>query len=132
MEVVVGSLKPSDKTVGPVLGGKIANIKEFCDKINLETKDISGNLCRLTVLVYEDKTYEFKILGKPVSKQIKEAIGVEVGSSEPNKKKIGLISLAQIDDIAKKHLKYTNAFSLEKVRDIIIGTAKRMGVEIGN
>ncbi|HNY97620.1 MAG TPA: 50S ribosomal protein L11 [Candidatus Pacearchaeota archaeon] len=116
--------------VGPTLAQYGLNIAEFCKKFNDATKNQVGFKIPVEITVYEDRSYDFKVK-QPISTQlIKKVVGIEKGSGEPNKKKIGKITMAQIEEVAKKKLSDLNTDDLESAKKIIAATAKAMGLEI--
>lgn len=130
MEVNGGALRPSDKGVGPSLGGKLANIKDFCDQFSAQTKDETGAKVRVVVKAFADKSFDFEIKGNPTAYLLQRKANITSGSGQPNKKKVGTISLDSLKEIAKKQMKYMNAFKEESAISMVIGTAKRMGIEV--
>lgn len=116
--------------VGPALGQHGLNIAEFCQKFNEATKDRVGFIIPVEITVYEDRSYDFKLKQPPVSELLKKAAGIEKGSGEPNKKKVGKISRAQVREIAQKKMEDLNTTDLEKAMKIVEGTAKSMGITI--
>lgn len=116
--------------VGPALGQHGLNIAEFCQKFNEATKDRVGFIIPVEITVYEDRSYDFKLKQPPVSELLKKAAGIEKGSGEPNKKKVGKISRAQLREIAQKKMEDLNTTDLEKAMKIVEGTAKSMGITI--
>lgn len=116
--------------VGPALAPHGINTKEFCDKFNQLTKNKAGYTIPVRVIIYEDRSFDLELKSPPTSELIKKAIGIEKGSGEPNIKKVGKITRAQLLEIAKIKLPDLNTDDLEKAVKIIEGTAKQMGVEV--
>jgi len=116
--------------VGPALAPQGINIKEFCDRFNEATKNQAGFTIPVRVKIYEDRSFDLEIKGPPVSELLKKAAGIEKGSGEPDKKKVGKITKAQLKEIAQKKLPDLNTKDIEKAMKIIEGTAKNMGIEI--
>ena len=116
--------------VGPALAPQGLNIMEFCQKFNELTKNQAGWVIPVEITVYEDKTYELKLKQPPASELLKRAAGIEKGSAEPNRTKVGKITKAQLKEIAQKKMADLNAENIEKAEKIIEGTAKQMGIEI--
>ena len=114
--------------VGPALAQQGLNIAEFCKKFNDLTKEKIGSTIPIEITVYEDKTYNFKLKSPPASELLKKAAGIEKGSGEPNKKKIGKITKAQLREIAEKKMGDLNADDIEQAIKIIEGTARSMGI----
>jgi len=121
-------------TPAPPVGSTLAqhglNIAEFCQKFNDATKDQEGYTIPVEVTVYEDRTYDFKLKSPPASELLKRAAGIEKGSGEPNKAKVGKVSKEQLKKIALKKMADLNTPDLESAVKIIEGTAKSMGIEI--
>jgi large subunit ribosomal protein L11 len=116
--------------VGPALGQHAVNIMEFCKAFNEATKDQAGNIIPVVITVYEDRSFTFIMKTSPAAELIKKAAGLEKGSGEPNKEKVGAISKDQVKEIAELKMKDLNAGSVEAAMRIIEGTARSMGVEI--
>lgn len=117
-------------SLGPTLAQQGVNIGEFCKKFNDETKDKTGLVIPAEVTIYEDRSYSLKLKTPLTSQLIKKAIGIEKGSGEPNKKKVGKISKAQLEEIAKIKMEDLNTTDVKQAVKVIAGTAKNMGVEI--
>ncbi|MCX6764222.1 MAG: 50S ribosomal protein L11 [Candidatus Nealsonbacteria bacterium] len=116
--------------IGPSLAQHGINIAEFCKKFNEQTKDQKGWVIPVEVKVYEDRSYDFILKQPPASELLKKAAGIEKGSGEPNKKKVGSITRAQLKEIAQRKMEDLNANDIEGAMKIIEGTAKNMGLEI--
>ena len=129
VQIVAGQATPAPP-VGPALAPHGINLKEFCDRFNEVTKNQAGFTIPVRVKIYEDKSFDLEIKKPPVSELLKKAVGIEKGSGEPNKKKVGKITRAQLKEIALKKLPDLNTKDIEKAMKIIEGTAKNMGIEI--
>ena len=116
--------------IGPALGQHGVNIMMFCKEYNARTADQAGMVVPVEISVYEDRSFTFILKPPPASKLIAKAAGIETGSGEPNKKKVGKISRAQLEDIAKTKMPDLNANDVEAAMKIIEGTARNMGVTI--
>lgn len=116
--------------IGPALGQHGVNIMMFCKEYNARTSDQAGMVVPVEISVYEDRSFTFILKTPPASKLIAKAAGIETGSGEPNTKKVGSISRAQLEDIAKVKMPDLNAIDIEGAMKIIAGTAKNMGVTI--
>ncbi len=129
LQIPGGQASPAPP-IGPILGQQGINIQDFCTKFNQETKDKQGEVLSVDLIVYEDRSFDFKIKGSPVSFLLKKAVGAEKGSGRPNVKKVGKISKEKVREIAQKKLEDLNTNDLEKAMKIVEGTARSMGIEI--
>ena len=130
LQIPAGAANPSPP-VGPALGQASVNIMDFCNAFNAETKDAEkGVPLPVVIQVYEDKSFIFQIKYPPASVLIKKAIKNQKGSSVPNMDKVGSITTAQLEEIAKVKEKDLNANSLGQAVKIIAGTARSMGVDV--
>jgi large subunit ribosomal protein L11 len=93
---------------------------------------MAGDVIPAEITIYEDRSFDFKLKTPPASALLKKAAGIEKGSGEPHKKKVGKITRAQLREIAEKKMPDLNTTDLEKAMKVIIGTAKQMGIEIEN
>jgi large subunit ribosomal protein L11 len=118
--------------VGPALGQHGLNIMDFCKAFNARTQKQAGIIIPVIITVYADRTYSFITKTPPASFLLKQAAGVPKGSGEPNRDKVGKVSRAQVEEIAKTKLEDLNAASLEGAVQIILGTARSMGIEIAD
>ncbi len=116
--------------VGPALGQHGINIMEFCKAFNAQTQDQAGTTIPVVITVYEDRSFTFITKTPPAAVLIKKAIGLEKGSGEPHKVKVGTITKAQVREIAEVKLGDLNARDLDQAAKIIEGTARSMGVEV--
>ena len=115
--------------VGPALGQHGIPIMEFIKEYNAKTADKKGNIIPAVVTVYEDRSFDFITKLPPVSDMIKKKIKLEKGSGVPNKEKVGKLTKAQIEEIAKEKMDDLNADTMEAAMNIVRGTARSMGVE---
>jgi len=129
LQIQAGKANPAPP-VGPALGQHGVNIMDFCKKFNEKTKGSEGMIIPVVITVYKDKTFTFITKTPPASDLIKKALKLESGSSEPNKTKVGSISQAQLEEIAKMKMADLNANSIEAAKRIIAGTARSMGVDV--
>ncbi len=129
LQIPAGQANPAPP-VGPALGQHGVNIMEFCKAFNEKTSQEQGMIIPVILTVYADRSFSFITKTPPAAVLIKKAIGVEKGSGEPNKEKVGEISREQIEEIAKLKLKDLNARSLESATKIIEGTARNMGIKV--
>ena len=118
--------------VGPALGQHGLNIMDFCKAFNARTQKQAGIIIPTVITVYADRTYSFITKTPPASFLLKQAAGVEKGSGVPNQEKVGTVSMTQVEDIAKTKLEDLNAASLEGAVQIILGTARSMGIEVAD
>jgi large subunit ribosomal protein L11 len=116
--------------VGPALGQHGVNIMAFCKEYNARTADQVGTVIPVEISVYEDRSFTFVLKTSPASVLITKAAGIERGSSEPNKKKVGSITKDQLREIAQTKMPDLNANDIEAAMKIVAGTAKNMGVSI--
>lgn len=129
VQIMAGEATPAPP-LGPALGQHGINISQFCQKFNQATKDQKGELIPVEITIYEDRTFDFVLKTPPTSFLLKKAAGIEKGSGEPNKKKVGKVTREQIREIAKRKLPDLNTKDIEKAIKIIEGQAKNMGIEI--
>ncbi len=116
--------------IGPALGQHGLNIAEFCQKFNEATKKKQGDIVPVEITVYEDRTYSFITKTPPAADLLKKAAGIQKGSGETSKTKVGRVTRAQIKEIAQKKMPDLNAKDIEGAMRIIEGTARQMGLEV--
>jgi len=131
LQIPGGSANPAPP-VGPALGQKGVNIMEFCKQFNARTQDQKGMIIPVVLTVYADKSFTFITKVPPVAVLIKKAIGLESGSGEPNRKKVGTIKAAQVKEIAQKKIQDMNTIDLKSAMRMVEGTARSMGVELAD
>ncbi len=129
LQIPAGKANPSPP-VGPALGQHGVNIMEFCKAFNAKTQGDEGTITPVVITVFADRSFSFITKTPPASVLIKKAIGLEKGSSVPNKDKVGKLTKDQVKEIAQKKMPDLNAASLEAAILTIEGTARSMGVEI--
>ncbi|TAF66650.1 MAG: 50S ribosomal protein L11 [Cytophagales bacterium] len=129
LQVKGGQANPSPP-IGPALGSKGINIMEFCKQFNARTQEKQGQVLPVLITYYKDKSFEFVVKTPPAAVLILEAIKLQTGSAEPNRKKVGNISWDQIKTIAETKMPDLNAFTIESAMKMIAGTARNMGVII--
>ena len=130
LQIPAGGANPSPP-VGPALGQVGVNIMDFCNAFNNETKDAEKGLPLPVVInVYEDKSFDFVIKTPPAAVLIRKALGIDKGSGEPNREKVGKLTRNQLEEIAKTKEPDLNANDIDAAVNIIAGTAKSMGVEV--
>ncbi len=116
--------------IGPALGQHGVNIMAFCKEYNARTADQAGMVVPVEVSIYDDRSFTFVLKTPPASVLIKKALGIESGSSEPHKVKVGSLTRAQLRQIAEQKLPDLNTNDVEAAMRIIAGTARSMGVKI--
>lgn len=129
LQIPAGKANPSPP-IGPALGQHGVNIMEFCKAFNAKTQADEGTITPVVITVYADRSFSFITKTPPVPVLIKKMIGVESGSSVPNKNKIGKLTKAQVEEISKKKMPDLNAASVEAAMRTVEGTARSMGVDI--
>lgn len=128
MKVPAGSATPAPP-VGSILGQYGVNMMDFINPFNEQTKGQQGKL-PVHVTVYEDRSFDFIVKGRPVDELIMEKLGVDGASGEPNKNKVGKLNQQQLTEIAETKLQDLNTDDLEQAKKMVAGTARSMGVEV--
>ena len=116
--------------IGPALGSKGINIMEFCKQFNARTQDKQGKVVPVLITVYADKSFDFILKTAPAPVQLLEAAKPTSGSKEPNRDKVGKVTWAQVEEIAKDKMADLNAFSLNSAMSMVAGTARSMGITV--
>jgi large subunit ribosomal protein L11 len=129
LQVKGGQANPAPP-IGPALGSKGVNIMEFCKQFNARTQDKMGKVLPVVLTVYADKSFDFVIKTPPATVQLMEAAKVQKGSKEPNRNKVGKVTWAQVEEIAKDKMADLNAFTLESAMSMVAGTARSMGITV--
>ncbi|MBA3746464.1 MAG: 50S ribosomal protein L11 [Solirubrobacterales bacterium] len=129
LQAVGGAASPAPP-VGPALGQHGINIMEFCKAFNAQTQSDAGTTIPVVITVYEDRSFTFVTKTPPAAVLIKQAIGIDSGSAEPHRVKVGKITQAQVREIAERKLNDLNANDLDQASKIIAGTARSMGVDV--
>ncbi len=135
---VIGEIKlqlPAGKAtpappVGPALGQHGVNIMEFVKQFNAKTADQAGLVIPAVITVYADRSFTFILKTPPASVLLKKAVGLESGSGEPNKKKVGSLNRAKVREIAEMKKVDLNAYDVEAAMRMVEGTARSMGIDI--
>ena len=117
--------------VGPALGQHGINIMEFVKAFNAQTSGDMGVTIPVVITVFEDRSFTFVTKTPPAAVLIRQAIGIEKGSGEPNREKVARLTQAQVREIAERKLPDLNAHDIDQAAKIIAGTARSMGVEVG-
>ena len=129
LQIPAGAANPSPP-VGPALGQHGLNIMGFCKEFNARTQDQKGMIIPVVITVYADRSFTFITKTPPAAVLIMKAAKLEKGSGEPNRNKVGSLSMAQVEEIAKVKLPDLNASTLESAVKSIAGTARSMGIDI--
>lgn len=116
--------------VGPALGQAGVNIMDFCKAFNSRTQEDQGVIIPVVISVYADRSYSFITKTPPAAVLLRDAAGVEKGSGEPNREKVGSVTRAQVEEIAKIKMPDLNASDLDAACRVIEGTARSMGIEV--
>lgn len=127
---VPGGKATAGPPVGSILGQHGLNLMDFVGAFNDRTKDMMGKMVTVHLQVHEDRTFTFNVIGQPVDEMIRDAIGIKKGSGKPNTEKVGKITRAQLEEIAKTKMNTFNANDLDAAVKVVAGTARSMGVEI--
>ncbi len=129
LQVKGGQANPAPP-IGPALGSKGLNIMEFCKQFNARTQDKMGKVLPVLITVYNDKSFEFVIKTAPAAIQLMDAAKVKKGSNEPNRVRVGKVTWAQVEEIAKDKMPDLNCFSLESAMKMVAGTARSLGIRV--
>jgi large subunit ribosomal protein L11 len=129
LQINAGQATPAPP-IGPALGQHGVNIMEFCKAYNAQTESQRGNVIPVEITVFEDRSFTFITKTPPAAELIKKAAGVEKGSGEPHKVKVGRLTGEQVRDIARQKLEDLNATDVEAAAKIIAGTARSMGITV--
>jgi large subunit ribosomal protein L11 len=129
LQAMGGAASPAPP-VGPALGQHGINIMEFCKAFNAQTQQDAGTIIPVEITVYEDRSFTFITKSPPAAVLIKQALGIDKGSGEPNREKVGTITEAQLKQIAERKMADLNANDLDQATKIIAGTARSMGVDV--
>jgi len=129
LQIKGGAANPSPP-VGPALGSKGINIVEFCKQFNARTQSMAGKVVPVVITVYFDKSFDFITKTPPAAVQLIELSKIKGGSPEPNRNKVGSVTWEQIKDVAENKMHDLNCFTLESAMNMVVGTAKSMGITI--
>jgi large subunit ribosomal protein L11 len=129
LQAMGGAASPAPP-VGPALGQHGINIMEFCKAFNAQTQQDAGTVIPVVITVYEDRSFTFVTKSPPAAVLLKQAAGIDKGSGEPNREKVGQVTMDQVRQIAERKLDDLNAHDLDQAAKIIAGTARSMGVEV--
>lgn len=131
LQVTGGQANPAPP-VGPALGQHGVNIMEFCKQFNARTKDQMGITTPVVITVYADRSFSFITKTPPAAVLLQRASGIKKGSGVPNKTKVGKVTRAQVEEIAKQKMPDLNAANVETAISMVAGTARSMGLEVVN
>ena len=129
LQIPAGNANPAPP-VGPALGQQGVNIMEFCKQFNAKTQAQVGLIIPVIITVYADKSFTFITKTPPASVLLKKAAKVEKGSAEPNRVKVGKVTMSQVKEIAQLKMPDLNATTLEAAMKQVAGTARSMGIEV--
>lgn len=129
LQIQAGKANPAPP-VGPALGPTGINIMQFCKDFNEKTAKNAGMIFPVVLTVYADKSFDYILKTPPAAVLLKQAAKIEKASGKPHKEKVGKVTLAQVEEIAKTKMQDLNASSLESAISIIKGTARSMGIEV--
>ena len=129
LQVPAGQANPSPP-IGPALGQQGVNIMEFCKAFNAKTAGQEGMIIPVVITIYQDRSFSFVTKTPPASILLKKAAKIAKGSGDPKRVKVGNVTRAQIEEIAKVKMVDLNAYDIESACKIIEGTARNMGIEV--
>ncbi len=129
LQLPAGAANPAPP-VGTALGPHGVNIQDFCKKFNEATKDMTGDIVPAEITIYEDRSFEFKLKTPPASALLRKAAGIEKGSGDALKSKVGKVTREDVRKIAERKMPDLNAYDLDAAEKIIAGTARNMGIEV--
>jgi len=129
LQIPAGKATPAPP-VGPALGQHGVNIMDFCKAFNAKTQAQEGLIIQVVITVYQDRSYSFITKTPPAAVLLKRVANIAKGSAEPNKTKVAKVTMKQVEEIAKTKLPDLNANDLEAAKQIILGTARSMGLEV--
>ena len=129
LQIPGGAANPSPP-VGPALGQKGVNVMQVCKAFNAQTQNEKGMIIPVVITVYADKSFTFITKVPPVPVLVKKAAGIDKASGEPNRKKVGKITKAQVKEIAEKKMPDLNTIDIEAAMRMVAGTARSMGVDV--
>lgn len=129
LQIPAGNANPAPP-VGPALGQHGVNIMEFCKAFNAKTQNLGGIITPVVITVYKDKTFTFETKTPPAPVLLKKAAGLQKASGEPNRTKVGKVTMKQIREIAELKMVDLNAANVETAMSMVAGTARSMGIEV--
>ncbi len=131
LQIPAGKANPAPP-VGPALGQHGLNIQDFCNQFNAATKEMGDTIVPVVISVHDDKSFSFIMKTAPAAEMIKKAINLKSGSATPHKDKVGVLPKSKLKEIAEKKMDDLNANDVDQAMKIIAGTARSMGVTIGD
>jgi large subunit ribosomal protein L11 len=129
LQIAAGKANPAPP-VGPALGQHGLQIQDFCNQFNNATKEMGDTVVPVVITVYEDRTFSFIMKKPPAAILIKKALGLAKGSGEPNKTKVGTVTMAQLEKIAEEKMEDLNANDVQAGARILAGTCRSMGIKV--
>jgi large subunit ribosomal protein L11 len=129
IELPAGAASPAPP-VGTALGPHAVNIMDFVRQYNDATKDQSGNIVPVEITIYEDRTFSFILKTSPAAVLLRKAAGVDKGSAEPHREKVGTVTRAQVREIAQTKMPDLNTDNIESAMRVVEGTARSMGITV--
>lgn len=129
LQIPAGAATPAPP-VGTALGPHGIAIQDFVSQFNEQTRDKMGSVIPVEITIYEDRSFTFVLKTPPASDLLRRAAGVEKGSGEPHKDKVGKVTKAQVREIAETKMQDLNAYDVEEAMKIIEGTARSMGIKV--
>lgn len=131
LQIQAGKANPAPP-IGPALGQHGVNIMQFCKEYNAKTQDKAGTIIPVEITVFEDRSFDFVLKTPPTSELLKKAAKIEKGSPTPNKAKVGSVSKSQVTEIAQIKMPDLNATDLKAAENMVLGTARNMGITISD
>lgn len=129
LQIPAGKANPAPP-IGPALGAAGVNIMGFCKEFNAQTQDKAGDVLPVVITVYADKSFTFVTKKPPMSRMILKSLGIEKGSSTPNREKVGKLTSVQIEEIAKMKYPDLGVRSMDSAMQLVRGTAHSMGIDV--
>lgn len=131
LQIPAGKANPAPP-IGPALGAAGVNIMSFCKEFNAKTQAMGGDVLPTVITVYQDKSFTFITKKPPVAEMLKKSMSIAKGSAVPNRDKVAKITRSQAKKIAEDKMQDMNANDLEMATNIVLGTARSMGIELIN
>lgn len=129
LQIPAGKATPAPP-IGPALGAAGVNIMAFCKEYNAKTQSQVGDILPVVITVFADKTFSFVTKKPPVAEMLKKSVGIEKGSGVPNREKVAKITRAQARKVAEDKIEDMNARDLDAATEIVLGTARSMGIQL--